>query len=252
MEPLYRGMWADRLEDGQVIPVGGSIFSDALSTMLELDFSSFDARLSSYRGPEPMSQGYRASEAAVKEWLEEVGANVDSYLFFVATNVQQSVQALLEAVPSVPTDSLERRARYADDRARLSDLRGASQCAEQSALGQYLLQNVLEDGYSSAYVGGITSVPPNDTGDHAWIVVTDPRNEQVIFDIARPISTQNLPRILKPDVPFTYDQLANEKNLLIGATEVLRGGRLHFGVGHPLLSTEPLVLGADGTRSPMR
>ena len=43
-----------------------------------------------------------------------------------------------------------------------------------------------------------------------------------------------MPRVLETDVPFNYDLLKDKEELLVGATEVLQGGRLWFGVGEPV------------------
>ena len=43
-----------------------------------------------------------------------------------------------------------------------------------------------------------------------------------------------MPRILETDVPYNYDLLKDKEELLVGATEVLQGGRLWFGVGEPV------------------
>ena len=43
LKHIHRGIWADRLENGQELPVGGSMFSADLTKNVELDFESFDA-----------------------------------------------------------------------------------------------------------------------------------------------------------------------------------------------------------------
>jgi hypothetical protein len=63
----------------------------------------------------------------------------------------------------------------------------------------------------------------------------------------RPRSGNNLPRVLETDVPFNYELFGQTQNLLVGATEVLQGGRLYFGVGHPMLEQELQVI--DKTRT---
>ena len=111
-------------------------------------------------------------------------------------------------------------------------------CAELAALGQHLLQNVLRNGYSSSYMSGVEGETSSANGDHSFIVIRAPDLTTYIFDIARPISDQNMPRILRTDVPFTHELFRETNNLLIGATEVLRGGRLYFGLGNPWLCSD--------------
>lgn len=86
--------------------------------------------------------------------------------------------------------------------------------------------------------------PENDPTDHSFIVLwkkTLP-NLTYIFDIARPKSSYKLPRILETDFPFNPDLFAGKENLVIGATDVLDGKRMYFGVGHPMLSEPVQVL----------
>lgn len=242
MIKIYRGNWADRLENGQDLPVGGSIFSDELTTMLTLDFDRFNGQLDNYRSPQKTSELYEQNRQAVTDWLSQVGSRIDPYLFFVANTVQRKVQAVLDVKPESPPSGLERRVKFKDNRAKLTDLRGIAMCAEQAALGQYLLQTVLQEGYSSSYMGGVeTENPQQGLSDHAFIVVKDPKSKTYIFDIARPRSGNNLPRVLETDVSFSYELFDKTKNLLVGSTEVLQGGRLYFGVGNPMLVQERKV-----------
>lgn len=71
---------------------------------------------------------------------------------------------------------------------------------------------------------------------HSFIVLKHPTKPEstLIFDIARPRSQHNVPRVLETDVPFTYELLQDKEELLVGATEVLQGERLWFGVGDPV------------------
>lgn len=243
MKKIYRGIWADRLECGQELPIGGSIFSDELTTRLTLDFDSFNGELDNCHSPQKTSEAYEKHRKSVTDWLFQLGSDVDPYLFFVANTVQRKVQTLMDVKPESPPSDLERKAKFHNDRADLTDLRGVAMCAEQASLGQYLLQNILQEGYSTSYVSGVEAKPCSaDLGSHSFIVVRDPTSKTYIFDIARPRSGNNLPRVLETDVPFNYKLFENTKNLLVGATEVLQGGRLYFGVGHPMLEQEPVVI----------
>ena len=248
MNKVYRGIWADRLEIGQELPVGGSIFSDELTTKIDLDFDSFNGELDNYHSPQKISEAYGQHRQSVSDWLSQVGSKIDPYIFFVASTVQRKVQALMDVKPESPPSDLERKAKFQNDKAKLTDLRGVAMCAEQASLGQYLLQNVLQEGYSASYMSGVEAQSPSaDLGNHSFIVVRDPASKTYIFDIDRPRSGNNLPRVLETDVPFNYELFADTKNLIVGATEVLQGGRLYFGVGHPMLEQEPQVI---DTRKP--
>jgi len=67
---------------------------------------------------------------------------------------------------------------------------------------------------------------------HSFIVIKDPTKPEssLIFDISRPLSDQNLPRVLETEVPFTYELLQNKDDLLVEATEVLKWNKMWFGV----------------------
>lgn len=240
---LYRGIWADYLEDGEDLPVGGSIFSDELTTKIILDFSSFKGQLDSFRSPQKLSELFVQNKPALIDWLSKVGSKIDPYIFFIANHIQIKVQALLDVDVKNPPMDLKRRTRFQNDVAKLSDLKGLSMCAEQASLGKYLLQNVLEKEYTSYYVSGVEmQSKSNELFNHSFIVIKTQTSKTYIFDIARPLSGNNLPRILETDVPFTYELFLNSKNKLVGATEVLKGGRLYFGVGNPMLDDEPQII----------
>src|SRR3989338_2888922 len=243
MKKIHRGMWADRLEIGDELPVGGSVFSDELIIKLQLDFDSFNGQLDNYHSPQKLSELYAQNRQSVTDWLTKGWSKVDPYLFFVANTVQRKVQTLMDVKPESPASDLERIARFKDNKAKLTDLRGVAMCAEQASLGQYLLQNVLQEGYTSAYMSGVeTNSPTSDLRNHSFIVIKDPKTRTYIFDIERPRSGNNLPRILETDALFNYELVGQTKTLLVGATEVLQCGRLYFGVGNPMLEQEPTVL----------
>ena len=70
--------------------------------------------------------------------------------------------------------------------------------------------------------------------DHSFIVLEQDPDNTMIFDISRPRRSQhNVPRVLYTDQPFNYELFEGKKDLLVGANEVLHGGRLWFGVGTP-------------------
>lgn len=236
MRLIHRGVWAERLDKAQELPVGGSLFSKELTTKLELDFTAFDEQLGGFT-EENIRKTYEQSKGSMRDWLEKVGSDIDPYTYFLCYQVQQKMHKLLEVDLNMPTDSFERQKMYWGEKPpKLSELKGKTQCGERAALGQYLLQRA---GAESAYVGGITMQDVKDNNefpeDHSFIVLKHPvkSKDTLIFDIARPRSQHNVPRILETDVPFTYELLQDKDELLVGATEVLQGGRLWFGVGEP-------------------
>ncbi|OGC82166.1 MAG: hypothetical protein A2V81_01550 [Candidatus Abawacabacteria bacterium RBG_16_42_10] len=239
-KPLRRGVWAEHLANNHELPVGGSLFTDELTIKLKLDFQSFESALEKFTEA-AIKERFEAQKADVIDWLNKVGTKIDPYLFFVCHYVQAKMQQLLEvkadALDHNPADLgfMWRESMYTKSQSQLlSETKGKTMCTERSAMGQYLFQRL---GMKSAYMGGITMNDAKDTDEfpeaHSFLVIEDPSNqgENYIFDIARPRSQNNLPRVLKPEVPFTYDLLKDRKELLVKAKEVLRGGELYFGVG---------------------
>jgi hypothetical protein len=242
MKRIYRGIWADKLENGDELPIGGSIFSEDLTIKLQLDFDEFNEQLENYHSPQKVSEVYTLGRKNIIDWLAKIGSKVDPYLFFVANTVQGKVQALMDIKKEKIVSDLERKAKFKDNKAKLTDLKGIAMCAEQASLGSYLLQNILEKGYSSSYMSGVeTMAPDEELNNHSFIVLKNSESKTYIFDIARPRSKDNLPRILETDVPFNYGLFNSTKNLLVGATEVLEGGKMYFGVGHPMLEQNPQI-----------
>ena len=150
-------------------------------------------------------------------------------------------QKLLAFDPSVPTNPAMRMMCYSvSTPPKLSTLKGKALCAEYAALGQFLLQKV---GVSSSYMSGVSMIDPNedDLENHSFLILSG--DEKLVFDIARPISEHNLPRLLWPVVPFTYDLLKEEKNLLVAAKDVLRSKKvLYYGVGNPMETERSRVI----------
>lgn len=241
---IHRGIWAEHLVGGQELPIGGSLFNKELTTKLNLDLAAFDEQLGGFT-EENIRKVYEQSKESVKDWLEKVGSDMDPYTYFLCYQVQQKMHKLLEIDPNAPTNSFERQKMYWGEKPpKLSELKGKTECAERAALGQYLLQKA---GAESAYVSGITMQDVKDTDefpeDHSFIVLQNPTKPEstLIFDIARPRSQHNVPRVSEMDVPFNYDLLKNKEELLVGATEVLQGGRLWFGVGEPVAGQHEMV-----------
>jgi hypothetical protein len=233
---IHRGVWAEQLVNNQELPVGGSLFSEELTIKLELDLATFDEQLEGFT-EERIREVYEQKKEEVEDWLEKIGSGMDSYTYFLCHNIQQKIHKLLEIDSNNQINSLERNKMYSGQKVpKLSELKGKTKCGERAALGQYLLQKI---GVESVYVGGATMRDPKDTDEvpesHSFIVLEHPTNSEsnLIFDIARPHPQHNIPRVLETDVSFNYDLLKNKEELFVGATELLKGGRLWFGVGDP-------------------
>ena len=238
IRPIHRGIWADRLDNAQELPLGGSLFSNELTLKLELDFSAFDEQFGSFT-EENIKKAYEHSKDSIRDWLEKIGSDIDPYTYFVCWQVQQRMHKLLEVDQnaSAVKISIERKKMYGQQKPpKISELKGKTECGERAAMGQYLLQRI---GVESAYVSGITMQDVKDIDEypenHSFIVLKHPTktDSTLIFDIAR-LRSQQVPRVLETDIPFTYELLKEKDELLVGATEVLQGGRLWFGVGEPV------------------
>ena len=241
---LHRGVWADELKNGQELPVGGkAIWSKEMDLKLRLDFESFSGELERFN-EDTLKQRFEEKKEPLLAWLKQVGTDVDPYLFFVANHVQTTVTKLLEVSNGDSDGGFKRAQKFSEGNTpALSELKGETMCAERAALGQYLLQKA---GIESTYVSGVSMSDAKDSDefpeDHSFIVTKIPDGSGTyIFDIARPKSQHNLPRILKTAVPFTYDLMAGKKELLVKAKEVLPGGEIWFGVGDPVCGEHDLV-----------
>lgn len=237
VRPLLNGVWADRLENGQDLAVGGSFIDSNLEIKLQLDFDTFEPKLVQLT-PESLQTRYEQIKDRLIEWLESAEQitgrkiNMDPYDFYRIQQVQAVVLALLDHNPDNHSTGFDRRQAYNNPDVKLSELVGKSHCAELAALGQYALQKT---GITSSYVGGISMVDPNDDHEyaeaHSFIVLKDEDGkEKYIFDIARP-QQQNLPRIMEPKQNFDYDLLEGTDEKLVEAEEILTGSKSYFGVG---------------------
>lgn len=234
---LYRGIWAADIENGQLIPVGSSIFSDDLSINLRVDYDSFNGVLENYT--EKITQHYEANKQQVEEWLKEAKCDVDPYLFFACTQAQLKMETLLQ-VNRDEHDEWARRKLYPKEGTppNLSDLKGKAACAEQAALGKYLLKLM---GIDSVYMSGVTMVNPEEAEaeDHTFLILNDPgKDDSLIFDIARPKSQYNLPRLLRTTFPLTAETFKDKRRDVVQGTDILDGKQLYYGVGHSMEANE--------------
>jgi hypothetical protein len=229
MKKIHQDTWADCLENGLELPVGGSFIDEKVRITLTLDYDSFHKKLGDYHSPDRIFESYKKQKEKVISFLNKHDAEIDPYLFYVAYKVQGKVESLLEVDIENPPNYGERLNKYHNNNVKLSEMIGQAMCAEQAALGQYLLQNVLKEGYSSSFVAGASLIPP-EVEAHSFLVIRDLNHKTYIYDIARPLSKYSIPRIFEPDFPFTYKLLSGPDKLIMGATEIILGGRAYFGV----------------------
>ena len=245
LKPLYRGVWADQLQDGMDLPMGGSLLHDRMTLKLRLDFATFEPQLERWT-TENVRALYEKNKDGLKEWLKAMGSDMDPYTFHVCVLVQKKMQVLLDVnLPEETVNAVARDKHYSEEQApKLSELKGKTMCGERAAMGQYLLQRI---GLKSAYVGGITMENARDGDEypegHSYLVVQDMTDNvsSYVFDIARPRSQHNLPRVLQTDVPITWDLLKGQSDLLVRTQEVLQGGEWWYGVGAPAAGKHKVI-----------
>lgn len=141
LKPLYCGIWAENLTTDQELPVGGLRGQAELTTKLKLDFDQFASAVENFTG-ENIRASYEQEKQALANWLNRTVSDKDLYLIYVANKVLRKMQELLEINPKQPDNASERRLKYNEGTPSLSELKGKAMCAEQAALGQFLLQRI--------------------------------------------------------------------------------------------------------------
>lgn len=247
MKHLYRGMWAEQLSHGDDLLVGGSIFSEELTTSIELDYDSFRKLPDDKWNPDLIIEIMAGIEPGFSNWAKSINPEIDPYVAFITKHTGDKVEEQLQVDPN-HLMMLDRNRIINSGNAKLSDLVGNSACAERAALGQNYLQAGLRDGYSSIYMSGIEAKfkDPTRVGDHSFIVIKKDTKEEkktYIFDIARPIRQEHtIPSLYQVSNDFTFETLNQSKNLLFPAKELFLKYSHHFGVGNPMLMYEPKII----------
>ena len=241
IKPLFRGVWADFLENNDTIFVGG--FLAELTMKIRLDFEFFSSDLDGFK--QHVEDEYKKSKEKMEKWInDEVKADIDPYLFFVCARVQQKVENLLEVKNSQGNHKMRNDNFSEKEIPNLSDFKKSAKCAERAALGQHIMQLLNID---SSYVGGGIMVDYEDeegeNEDHSFIVIRPKENvdKTVVFDIARPRSVRHFPRLSNTDIPLTYELLENKDDLLVRSTEVLQGGVSYYGIGDQMFGKHNII-----------
>lgn len=268
---LYRGEYADVLNNGDLLPVGGSMFiSPVLDIKLKLDFDKFEEVISKY-SRELFEERFAKVEPFVKKWLEDSQIDIDPRTYLALSDVLANVEKVLKTKETghgdVEGPFSKRNTGYRkgdEDLTKLSETVGVSACGERAALGQYMLQKI---GISSSYMSGVRMDDAKD--DEAFpenhsVIVIHKKDADYVFDIARPYVTsaekeggekQTVPRIMKTATrlePELFKQVDGKKHdgLLVECEEVLTlkkkdgtpfRGRSYFGVGVPVAGSKEVI-----------
>jgi hypothetical protein len=241
---IHRGRWIEGpLQEGQLVGVGGSIFSSDLTMKARLDLSSFEQEISGW--PEKVLAAVDGNRARLVASLEENKIEgLEADLLFIALNVQRKTDALLNVEPDTNINSERMRTYDQSPEVPLSELKGRSACAERALLAKHLLHRL---GVNATYMSGVATHYDaegrvEDLTNHSFLILQ--RGEQsLIFDVARPHSTR-WPRLVIMDHPLTLEIFMGTDNLLVaGRSPFSRSSRKElFGVGEVFLSEEPKVL----------
>jgi hypothetical protein len=123
-KPLYRGVWADRLQNQQELPTGGyKVFGDKQASSLKLDFESFGDQAEKIT-VEQVKGIYEKNKEGLLIWLKQVNSDVDPYTFFVCNFIQKKVQELLAVDPTKGEPGAEREDLYKNNNTpKLSELK---------------------------------------------------------------------------------------------------------------------------------
>jgi len=234
IKPLYRGLWADKIKDGDEIHVGGSIFSDDLDVFLEVDTSWMSDKIKTFTR-ERIDEVYDSTNREIfTDWLEKHGIKIDPKLFNDLLHVQMKMKALL-AVNDEPVANKRKDHYLSNRRAKLSDFIGQSECGEQAVVGKLLLDRI---GVESSLMNGVHVDNKNDYPiDHSFLILDDPQGEgSLIFDIARPkASIDGFPRILRTDKKLSHSTFEGKNNYVVPAKDIYNGTTIYYGVGHSSL-----------------
>lgn len=234
-EKIFRGIWATDLKQNQELPVGGSIFSDELTTKLILDFDSFISKENLQKSKEKIATNYQINKDIYQSWLVKRDVCVDAQVYNLTNLVQKKTLDLL-AVDTLKKVNTFERSQKINSGAKLSDMKGCAMCAEIAFLGAYMLQELLPEGYTANYMSGVQKElflgDDVDFEDHSFIVINTPKNEQYIFDIAKSNCYYKFPRMLVPEEQLWAEKFQNTQHGVIKAVDVLTKQKALYGVSN--------------------
>lgn len=237
---LHRGIWWT-LRNGELLPVGGSIYSKELTIKLYLDFDTFE-----WVSVEHIESVYNENREQFKKWFQALPAylqeNIDPKTYFFLIAIQNWVKKRLN-LPDNPSNEIRGKRDYkyhwSETTPKLSDFKdGTAYCAECAALGQYLLQLI---DFPSIYMSGLTYFDdPENSENHSWIVLFPGTEKALIWDIARPDS--GLPNLYKNDGTISEEMFTWEENAYIKTQKLLRKSERYFWVSdHPNFMPEKFI-----------
>jgi hypothetical protein len=169
------------IENNNLLPAGGSKFSDELSLNTLIDTENLKDTLKIIR------KNAEKNREQTKKWLADVNPDIDSELF---THLMAFTQ-VYDKKYGYKADHNKREAEYSKGNPGLSELikLHAAECAEIAAFAQIYLQEV---GIKSSFFSGevLSSKKDEFAEKHSFIII-DYKGKEYIFDPANPIRADN-------------------------------------------------------------
>lgn len=236
IKPLYRGIWADEIKNGDKISVGGHALSDELDIFMQVDTEWLDEAAKKFTKENVDSAFVNGNEKIFSDWIVDHGGNLDPELFHNLFQVQKTMERVLKVDDADPAQRI-RRDKYLDNDTipKLSDFVGSAECVEKAVVGKLLLDKL---GVRSTVMSGVhLDDPADDPGDHTFLVLDEENAEgSIVFDIARPkASLEGYPRIMRTKNKVTYETFRDQNNLVVPARDIYDGKVLNYGVGNRYL-----------------
>ena len=208
-----RSLKISSIEDGDAIPVGGSMFSNEVDTMMVCDFGKLAEFYEKVDGVvEQLTDKTRQEK--LKLWLEKNDTNIDPELFTQLTAFNQVYKH--EFVKEKGEVEKQRRDLYLADNekeATLSEIlqKSSPKCAEIAALAQHFLQ---KEDIPSTYINGdvLRDEEIEFSSDHSYLIIEDD-GKQYIYDPSNPLPSESgpMPNVLRTEVDFKEEITKGEK-----------------------------------------
>lgn len=225
---LHRWVYG-KLSNWKLLPVGWSIFSDKLTTFLELDFDQFEGI-----NREKIELQFSEFHEKFEDWFRKMPIwlqnNIDLKTYFMLIAIQNGISNRLNITNNwwSVEENIKRNKKYSqEENTKLSDFKeGGSFCAERAALWQYLLQELW---IPSMYMSGVSYYEKiNDGANHSWIILYPNTDHSLIWDIARP--HDQYPNLYKANGWITMDLFEWKNNIFLKTQKLLSSSERYFWV----------------------
>jgi hypothetical protein len=213
------------IKDGDVIPVGGSIFSNEASTEIIGDFENFKQFIT-----DTHEAASKYNLPNLKEWLNSQEIKFDEKLF---ASLFAFTKNLEKNYPDNKERAITRRNLYNEKgkEIKLSDVfnTNSAECAEISALAQKFLQ---QEGTDSTYFSGdiLWNKDMEFSDEHSFIIIQQ-GNNTYIYDPTNPTNTSSgkFPSIYTTEVNFD-EEISKGQKRFVTAKNLLTKEEVFYGV----------------------